>query len=77
MVEHTQTIRRQIADELSECVWPFCEIGAKKINPVTQNASKNWHLKKAKYVTLNGHISKTWTNLESRLRFSESSFSFP
>ena len=28
MVKHTQTIRRQFADELFECVWPFCEIGA-------------------------------------------------
>ena len=28
MVKHTQTIRRQIADEFFECVWPFCEIGA-------------------------------------------------
>ena len=28
MVKHTQTIRRQIADELFECVWSFCEIGA-------------------------------------------------
>ena len=28
MVKHTQTIRRQIADELFECVWQFCEIGA-------------------------------------------------
>ena len=27
MVKHTQTIRRQSADELFECVWPFCEIG--------------------------------------------------
>ena len=25
---NTQTIRRQIADELFECVWPFCGIGA-------------------------------------------------
>ena len=32
MVKHTQTIRRQIADELFECVWPFCEIGAKRVN---------------------------------------------
>ena len=24
MAKHTQTIRRQIADELFECVWPFC-----------------------------------------------------
>ena len=28
MVKHTQTIRRQIADELFECVWLFCGIGA-------------------------------------------------
>ena len=32
MVKHTQTIRRQIADELFECVWPFCEIGTKTVN---------------------------------------------
>ena len=32
MVKHNQTIRRQIADELFECVWPFCEIGAKRVN---------------------------------------------
>ena len=31
MVKHTQIIRRQIADELFECVWPFCVIGAKKV----------------------------------------------
>ena len=30
MVKHTQTIRRQIADEF-EYVWPFCEIGAKRV----------------------------------------------
>ena len=24
MVKHTQTIRRQFADELFECVWPIC-----------------------------------------------------
>ena len=29
MVKDTQTICRQIADELFECVWPFCEIGIK------------------------------------------------
>ena len=32
MVKHTQTIRRQIANELFECVWPFCEIGAERVN---------------------------------------------
>ena len=31
MVKHTQTTRRQIADELFECVWLFCEIGACKV----------------------------------------------
>ena len=31
MVKHTQIIRRQIADELFECVWPFCGIGALKV----------------------------------------------
>ena len=28
MVKHTQTIRRQFANELFQFVWPFCEIGA-------------------------------------------------
>ena len=29
MVKHTQTIGRQIADELFECVWPFCGLALK------------------------------------------------
>ena len=32
MDKPTQTIGRQIADELFECVWPLCEIGAKRVN---------------------------------------------
>ena len=40
------------------------------------NALKSWDLKKTKKTTLNGHISKTRTNLESKLRFPESSFNF-
>ena len=32
MVKHTQTIRRQFADELFACVWPFCGIGAYRVN---------------------------------------------
>ena len=32
MVKHTQVIRRQIVDDLFECVWPFCEIDPKKAN---------------------------------------------
>ena len=31
MVKHAQTIRRQRADELFECVWPFCKIGAEGV----------------------------------------------
>ena len=27
MAKHTQTIRRQMADELFECVWPICQFG--------------------------------------------------
>ena len=29
---HSQTIRRQIDDELFDCVWPFCGIRAWRIN---------------------------------------------
>ena len=32
MAKHSQTIRWQIADELFECVWPFCKIGAERVN---------------------------------------------
>ena len=32
MVKHTQTIRGQFADELFECIWPFCGIGAWRVN---------------------------------------------
>ena len=35
MAKHTQTIRRQIAYELFDCVWPFCEIGAWRVNNFT------------------------------------------
>ena len=31
MAKHTQTIRWQIANELFECVWPFCEIGTLRV----------------------------------------------
>ena len=31
-VKHTQTIRWQFADELLECVWPFCDIGTYRVN---------------------------------------------
>ena len=38
MVKHTETIYLQIADELFECVWPFCEIRAKRVKlPFSEN----------------------------------------
>ena len=36
MVKHSQTIRWQIADELFECVWPFCVIGAESVKKQTK-----------------------------------------
>ena len=33
MVKHTQAILQQIADELFACVWPFYEIGPKRLLP--------------------------------------------
>ena len=34
MVKHTQTIFRQIADKLFECVWLSCRVGAKRVNEI-------------------------------------------
>ena len=31
MVKHTQTFRPQFADELFECVLPFCGFGAERV----------------------------------------------
>ena len=41
MVEHTHTISRQFADELFECVWPFCEVGAKRVNSTCNKSYRN------------------------------------
>ena len=35
MAKHTQTIRWQFGNELFECVWPFCEIGAQRVKKTT------------------------------------------
>ena len=37
MVKHTQAIRPQFADELFECVWPFCGVGAQRIKKVVDS----------------------------------------
>ena len=42
MVKHTQIIRLQIANELFECVWPFCESGAKRIKVYHTIESEPW-----------------------------------
>ena len=34
MVKHTQTVRRQFADDLFEYVWPFCGIAAERVKYV-------------------------------------------
>ena len=33
-LSNTQTIRRQITNELFECVWPFCGIGAQRVKRI-------------------------------------------
>ena len=37
MATHTQTIRRQIADELFECVWPFVNLALKGLKSFSSN----------------------------------------
>ena len=39
MVKHTQTNRRQFADDLFECVWPFYEFGALRVKNRLENVS--------------------------------------
>ena len=34
MFKHTQTIRWRFANELLECVWPFCEVGTLKVKNI-------------------------------------------
>ena len=40
MFKHSQTIRRQFSDELFECVWPFCEIGAERVKAFIKSFTK-------------------------------------
>ena len=44
MVKHTQTIRRLLADELFENVWPFCGVGAERVNFDTLSSLINYLL---------------------------------
>ena len=56
MVKHTQKIRRQFADELLECVLPFCGVGAKRVNFTmkvsTTVSSTNHYTRVRTYVNL-------------------------
>ena len=40
MVKDTQTIPRQIAEELFERAWAFFEIGAQRVNEVKRNGAE-------------------------------------
>ena len=40
MVKHTKAICRQFADELFECIWSFCGIGAERVNKLTSHFLK-------------------------------------
>ena len=42
MVKHTQTVRRQNADEMFENVWPFCGVGAERVNSRKLYEQSNW-----------------------------------
>ena len=43
MVKQTQTIRRLTANELFQCVWPFCGIGGLGLKGLTFKRSKKHH----------------------------------
>ena len=74
MVKHTQTYRRKTADKLIENVWPFCEIGAKKVNfddwysPLSTAAfftvGKSRTLPNLLNVIAKGSISDVWRGVE-------------
>ena len=40
MAKHTQIIRRPTADELFECVWLFCESGAKRVKMLSNTEAE-------------------------------------
>ena len=60
MVKHTQTIRRQIDNELFECVWPFCGIGAWRVKVTSDNLDESMNASKKKKVqtSLNVYFKK-------------------
>ena len=81
MVKHTQTICRRIADELFECVWPFCGIGVERdimqnffstsnvIFPVSINYEWSFEYRKKKGRVAEKHRKRFWLlqNLKSKI----------
>ena len=59
MVKHTQTICRQIADELFECFWPFCDTGAQKVKYVTCCVPKGSILKPPLFLVYVNSLTNT------------------
>ena len=59
MVKYTQTIRQQFADKLSECVWPFCGVGASKVKSMTRSRMRLWSLIQHNSSNSKGDISLT------------------
>ena len=56
MAKHTQTIRRQFADELFECVWLFYGIGAQRVN--CRTLKRNGEIEKCYAINGIVHIAK-------------------
>ena len=65
MVKHTQTIRCQIADELFECVWPFCEIGAWRVK-VLQQCGKRLKTKSQTVLGANSYVCGSYMGKTDR-----------
>ena len=55
MVKQTQTIGRQIADELFECVWPFCGLALKGLIGLSTLNIKNKGITLIRWICL--HIT--------------------
>ena len=61
MVKHSQTIGRQITDELFECVWPFCKLALKRLK-THWNIYGLWRSKPSSIIKL------SWSDFSDFLR---------
>ena len=68
MVKHTQKNYRQTADELFECVWPFCGVGVFLINIILDAILKTKYMGNTWCDKTNDRCDKTsYDNHWSRL----------